>query len=104
MIEIAQTIGDQANNLGVANLEEAIALRAAVPEFDHYSGASLAGRAKGTIAEARYLFHPISTLEEGPGFRSHRTRPKGPYQFQIDNRHGTNGACWRRKQLPFSRR
>ena len=54
MIEVAQTIADQANIFGVANLEEAIALRAAVQNPITILGPALPGE-RGTIAERGFI-------------------------------------------------
>ena len=52
MIEVAQTIADQANIFGVANLEEATALRAAVRNPIIILGPALPGE-RAAVAERR---------------------------------------------------
>src|SRR5438874_13570376 len=66
MIKVAQTIADQANIFGVANLEKAIALRATVQNPITILVPALPGE-RGTIAERGFI-PSISTLEEARDF------------------------------------
>src|SRR6266516_7705973 len=66
MIEVAQTIADQADIFGVANLEEATTLRVAVPHPITILGPALPEE-RAVIPECG-LIPSISTLEEARDF------------------------------------
>ena len=90
MIEVAQTIADQANIFGVANLEEATALRAAVRNPITILGPALPGE-RGTIAERGFI-PSISTLEEAWDFDRIGRGQKVPINFKIDTGMGRMGV------------
>src|SRR5438067_11434352 len=62
MIEVVQTIAHQANICGVANLEEATGLRAAVRNPITIRGPALPGE-RGTVAEGGFI-PSMSTLDD----------------------------------------
>ena len=90
MIEVAQTIADQANIFGVANLEEATALRAAVQNPITILGPALPGE-RGTIAERGFI-PSISALEEARDFDRIGRGQKVPINFKIDTGMGRMGV------------
>ena len=90
MIEVAQTIADQANIFGVANLEEATALRAAVRNPITILGPALPGE-RGTVAERGFI-PSISTLEEARDFDRVGRGQKVAINFKIDTGMGRMGV------------
>ncbi|HKS03948.1 MAG TPA: alanine racemase, partial [Chthoniobacterales bacterium] len=99
MIEVARTIADQANIFGVANLEEAIALRSAVQNPIAILGPALPEE-RPAIAERAFI-PSISTLEEAQDFdRVARVR-KVPLIFKIDTGMGRMGVLEREALAVF---
>src|SRR5262245_53771534 len=90
MIEVARTIADQTNIFGVANLEEATALRGAVQNPIAILGPSLPEE-RPAIAERRFI-PSISTLEEAQDFDRVTTGWKLPIIFKIDTGMGRMGV------------
>jgi alanine racemase len=93
LIGCAQALADDADLFGVANLEEAIALRVAVPHPIIILGPALPGERK-TIAGAGFI-PSISSLEEAKHFS--RLAPPGSVSinFKIDTGMGRMGALAR---------
>jgi len=90
MIEVAQTIADQVNIFGVANLEEATALRAAVRHPITILGPALP-KERAAIAERRFI-PSISTLEEARDFDRIGRGQKVAINFKIDTGMGRMGV------------
>lgn len=90
MIDVAQAIADQANIFGVANLEEAIALRAAVRNPIAILGPALPEE-RAAIAERGFI-PSISTLEEARDFDRVGRGRKVAINFKIDTGMGRMGV------------
>src|SRR5205814_3109145 len=90
MIEVAETIADQANIFGVANLEEAIALRAAVRHPIVILGPALPGE-RAAIAERGFI-SSISTLEEARDFDRIGRGQRVAINLKIDTGMGRMGV------------
>ncbi|PYK72392.1 MAG: hypothetical protein DME44_04485, partial [Verrucomicrobia bacterium] len=90
MIEVAQTIADQANIFGVANLEEATALRGAVHHPITILGPALP-QERTAIAERGFI-PSISTLEEARDFDHIGRGQKVAINFKIDTGMGRMGV------------
>jgi len=90
MVEVAKTIADQANIFGVANLEEAMKLRAAVPNPIVILGPALP-RERSAIAE-HGIIPSISTLEEARDFHRIATERKVEINFKVDTGMGRMGV------------
>ena len=90
MVEVARTIADQAAMFGVANLAEAITLRAAVPNPIIVLGPALP-QERGGIA-AHGFIPSISTLEEARDFDRVARGNKVEINFKIDTGMGRMGV------------
>ena len=90
MIEVAKTIADQANLFGVANVEEAVALRAAVPNPIVILGPALPTE-RAVIAK-HDIIPSISTLEEARDFNRIAAGQKVAINFKIDTGMGRMGV------------
>jgi alanine racemase len=90
MINVAQTIADEANIFGVANLEEAIALRGGVPHPIVILGPALAEE-RAVISERAFI-PSISTLEEARDFDRVGGTQKVAINFKIDTGMGRMGV------------
>ena len=90
MIEVAQTIADQVDIFGVANLEEATALRVAVRHPITILGPALRGE-RAAIAERGFI-PSISTLEEAWDFDHVGPGQKVAINFKIDTGMGRMGV------------
>jgi alanine racemase len=90
MIEVAKTIADEANLFGVANLEEAMALRAAVRNQIVILGPALPME-RAAIAE-HGIIPSISTLEEAQNFDRIVAGRKAIINFKIDTGMGRMGV------------
>jgi alanine racemase len=93
LIGCAQALADQANLFGVANLEEAIALRVAVPHPIIILGPALPGE-RAAIAGAGFI-PSISTLEEAEDFSRLAPPESVSINFKIDTGMGRMGALAR---------
>jgi len=90
MVGVAQVLADDAQLFGVANLEEATTLRAALPHPIVILGATLA-QERSAIAERGFI-PSVSTLEEGQDFdRLARGRPVA-INFKVDTGMGRMGV------------
>jgi alanine racemase len=90
MIEVAKTIADQTNIFGVANLEEATALRAAVQNPIAILGPALPEE-RAAIAERAFI-PSVSTLDEAQDFDRVAGGRKVPIIFKIDTGMGRMGV------------
>jgi len=90
MIEVAQTIADQADIFGVANLVEAVALRAAVRHPIIILGPALPEE-RAAIAERGFI-PSISTLEEARDFDRIGRGQTVAINFKIDTGMGRMGV------------
>ena len=91
MIEVAQTIADQANIFGVANLEEATALRGGGAAIQSLFSGQPCRESEATIAERGFI-PSISTLEEARDFDRIGRGQKVPINFKIDTGMGRMGV------------
>src|SRR5207237_4296314 len=89
MIEVAQTIADQVDIFGVANLAEAVALRGAVHHPITILGPALP-KERAAIAERGFI-PSISTLEEARDFDRVGRGQKVAINFKIDTGMGRMG-------------
>ncbi len=90
LIGVAKTLADEVNYFGVANLEEAIALRAAVPHPIVILGPALPSE-RPAIAESRFI-PSISTWEEAESFDTLGRSSKVVLNFKIDTGMGRMGV------------
>jgi len=90
MIGVAETIGDVVDLFGVANLEEAIALRAAVPHPIIILGPALPQEVPEIVA--RKFVPTISSFEEAEQFNRAASSEKVPVNFKVDTGMGRMGA------------
>lgn len=90
MVAVAETIADQVQMFGVANLEEAIALRAAVPHPVMILGPALPME-RAEIARRQFI-PTISTVEEAEDFDRLASGGKVSVNFKIDTGMGRMGA------------
>ena len=90
MIEVARTIADQANIFGVANLEEATALRGAVQNPIAILGPALPEE-RPAIAQRAFI-PSVSTLEEALDFDRVAGGRKVPIIFKVDTGMGRMGT------------
>ncbi len=90
MVGVAQVLADDAQLFGVANLDEATTLRAALPHPIVILGAALP-QERSTIAERGFI-PSVSTLEEGQDFdRLARGQPVA-INFKVDTGMGRMGV------------
>ena len=90
MIGVAETLADQVQLFGVANLEEAIALRAAVPHPIIILGPALPQECAEMVR--RQFIPTISALNEAEDFARLATNGKVSVNFKIDTGMGRMGA------------
>lgn len=90
MIEVAKTIVDQADIFGVANLDEALALRPEVPNPIVILGPALPTE-RSAVAE-HAVIPSISTLEEARDFDRIGKRRKVAINFKVDTGMGRMGV------------
>jgi len=93
LVEVAKTIADQANIFGVANLEEAITLRAAVVNPIMILGPALPLE-RSAIAE-KGIIPSISTMEEARDFDRIGIGRRVDINFKIDTGMGRMGVLAR---------
>jgi alanine racemase len=90
LIGVAETLADEAQLFGVANLEEAIALRESVSHPIVILGPALPGE-RSTIAERGFI-PTISALEEAEDFNRVAHRSPVAVNFKIDTGMGRMGV------------
>jgi alanine racemase len=90
MIEVAKTIADQTNTFGVANLEEASALRGAVQNPIAILGPALPEERSAIVEHA--FIPSVSTLEEAQDFDRIAGGRRVPIIFKIDTGMGRMGV------------
>jgi len=90
MVGVSQALADDAQVFGVANLEEAIKLRAALPHPIIILGPALPEE-RSAIARRRFI-PSISTFEEGQDFDRLAGRATVAVNFKIDTGMGRMGA------------
>ena len=90
LIGVAETLADQAQLFGVANLEEALALRESFPHPIIILGPALPGE-RSTIAERGFI-PTISALEEAEDFNRVAHRSPVAVNFKIDTGMGRMGV------------
>jgi alanine racemase len=100
LIEVAKTLADDVDYFGVANLEEALSLRAAVAHPVVILGPALPAE-RLAIAEKGFI-PSISTWEEAKHFDA-LARSKVPINFKIDTGMGRMGALERDALAVFKR-
>jgi alanine racemase len=101
LIECAQALADHADLFGVANLEEAIALRVAVPHPIIILGPALPEE-RTAIAEAGFI-PSISNWEEAEHFARIMQSGALPINFKIDTGMGRMGVTEREAMELFKR-
>ncbi len=101
MIGIAEALADDAQLFGVANLEEALALRARVPHPIIILGPALAEERPG-IAEHKFI-PTISTLDEAEEFNRLAQVPAVQVNFKVDTGMGRMGVPEERAREVFSK-
>ncbi|HET7227292.1 MAG TPA: alanine racemase [Chthoniobacterales bacterium] len=90
MIDVARTIADQTNIFGVANLEEATALRGAVQHPIAILGPALPEE-RAAIADRAFI-PSVSTVEEAEDFDRVARGRKVPIIFKVDTGMGRMGV------------
>ena len=102
MVGVAEALANDAQLFGVANLEEAITLRAALPHPIIILGPAIP-QERSTIVERGFI-PSVSTLEEAQDFDRLAGEETGRHQFQSRYRDGTNGRARKAKPSRFSRK
>ncbi|MEY2541690.1 MAG: alanine racemase [Verrucomicrobiota bacterium] len=90
MVRVAETLADQAQLFGVANLEEAITLRAALPHPIVILGPAIP-QERSTIAERGFI-PSVSTLEEAQDFDRLARETPVAINFKVDTGMGRMGV------------
>jgi alanine racemase len=90
LLGVAETLADQAQLFGVANLEEALALRASFPHPIIVLGPALPAE-RSTIAERGFI-PTISALEEAEDFNRLARRTPVAVNFKVDTGMGRMGV------------
>jgi alanine racemase len=101
MIDVARTIADQTNIFGVANLEEATALRGAVQNPIAILGPALPEE-RPAIAERAFI-PSVSTVEEAEDFDRVARGGKVPIIFKVDTGMGRMGVLEQEAVAVFKR-
>jgi alanine racemase len=90
MVGVAEALADQAELFGVANLEEAFALRAALPHPIIILGPAIP-QERSTIVERGFI-PSVSTLEEAEDFNRLATSKPVEINFKVDTGMGRMGV------------
>jgi alanine racemase len=101
MIPVAETLADQVELFGVANLEEATALRAVVPHPIIILGPALP-QERADIARRNFI-PTISTVEEAEDFNQLASDKPVSVNFKVDTGMGRMGAPERNALTTFQR-